>query len=128
MSETLRRQCDMCGKNVKLRGYHVHLRLAHGVKREDLPQHLNPPEESQEEPVRFMSTRAPEMVVVVRPDEWQNIDGPGGSRMRLMKGKRIEFHRGEYITADPDEIDYLENVYEDRRYPVLSMRKVREAS
>lgn len=72
--------------------------------------------------VRFLSPKSPGLTVVVSPEHWGTVKTPVGDKMMLAKGKSATFVNGVFETNDPEIIEYLEEVYKDPRFPVLSSR------
>mgnify|MGYP003145369324 CR=1 FL=1 len=69
--------------------------------------------------VTFYSPRAKEQTVVVEPQEWLTTRTPAGDRTIQSPGKTAQFSNGMFITDDPDIIEYLTNVYSDKRHPIV---------
>ena len=57
--------------------------------------------------------------IVVEADSYKEFKTPSGTRVLPVKGKIAEFEEGIFKTTDPEIIEYLTDVYKDRRYPVV---------
>ncbi len=77
------------------------------------------------EEVIFYSARRPSMTVIVVPEQWREVTTPAGAKMVQSKGKLAQFEAGQFRTTDVEIIDYLENTYNDPRFPILSNRQIR---
>lgn len=118
------RTCEICGKSVKYYGAHV--RKAH-PSGELLSSAPSAPEGGVPLSVRFLSTRAPSLFLVIKPTQYRVISTPAGEQPILVEGKSVQFQNGEFETDDPEIIRYLEEKYTDQRFPIISMRKAHES-
>jgi len=69
--------------------------------------------------VRFFSPRSRGLQIVIDPVIWAKVETPGGTQVLQTQGARAEFELGVFLTDDPKMIEYLTNIYNDPRYPVV---------
>jgi len=74
---------------------------------------------TQEGEVRFFSPRSKGLQIVIEAKVWARVDTPAGSQILQTEGVRAEFVLGILVTKDPKMIEYLTNIYDDPRYPVV---------
>lgn len=75
--------------------------------------------------VTFYSVKRPSMQVVVVADRWRIFKTHDGAEQLIqVQGKTVTFEMGQYVTDDLEIINYLENVYKDARFPILSSRQM----
>ncbi len=76
--------------------------------------------------VIFFSPRRPAMTVVIRPDEWRMVSMQGGGeKLMQIPGLTVQFENGQLATKDSEIIHYLEDVYNDPRFPIMSNRQMK---
>ena len=116
-------QCPHCGGMYK--NLNVHIRKMHPVSQEQVV--VAGQENSSSAPAprtKFISTRSPGLRVVIRPTRRGFIQTPHGSMDSVFEGKSAQFVNGEFETTDAETIEYLNGVYNDRRYPVVNASKL----
>ena len=69
--------------------------------------------------VRFFSPRSKGLQVVVDAIIWSKIETPAGTQTLQTAGLRADFENGYYQTDNLKMIEYLTNIYADKRYPVV---------
>jgi len=69
--------------------------------------------------VRFFSPRSKGLQIVIEAKVWARVNTPAGSQILQTEGVRAEFQLGILVTKDPKMIEYLTNIYNDPRYPVV---------
>ena len=74
---------------------------------------------------RFFSAKAPQQLIIIRPPVWKEVSTPSGTMVLQVPGKDVQFSNGELVTDDPEVINHLENVYNDKRFPIISERLLR---
>lgn len=115
------KKCGVCGKEVKNLG--AHSRLAHGKRAVEAGGELlssaPPSAPTEQKEVRYLSTRARGLVIVVKPAMWGEEATPVGTKMKLYPGKTIEFKNGWFATKDPELIAFLDNYKADKGFPVV---------
>jgi len=69
--------------------------------------------------VRFFSPKSKGLQLVVDAVIWAKIETPSGVQTLQTQGLRAEFEDGVYQTDNHKMIEYLTNIYADKRYPVV---------
>lgn len=127
---TEKKKCSVCGKSFKNVGAHIKRShpAAYGAKLKSEGNSSSAPSAAPAQPEvglqRFVSSRAPYLTVVVEPERQGFINTAAGSMHTTLPGIKIQFTNGIFETDDPKLIDYLENKYKDRRYPVTNVTKL----
>ncbi len=102
-------QADLAREHITTRG------IGDPVK-DDIDPDLSPKSNGQ---IRFFSPRSNGLQVVVTAIAWIKEVTPAGERTIQAPGKTAKFENHLYISDDPEIIEYLTNVYSDRRFPVV---------
>jgi hypothetical protein len=123
--------CDACGKVYKgLGALNAHKFYKHKVlgAATTCPPVAAPEEgvlpQAPSSKVVFRSPMASDLRIVIKPSYWVKTETPAGIVQVLSEGKAAEFRNGVFMTEDPEIIDFLENKYENGRYPVFSLSKI----
>ena len=69
--------------------------------------------------IRFFSPRSAGLNVVVTPKVWVKQQTPAGEMTLQSEGLKAEFDNGMFETDNEDIIEFLTNIYDDKRYPVV---------
>jgi len=71
------------------------------------------------ESIKFYSPEAAGLSLVVESINWIKEETPGGTRTIQTDGKSVKFENGIFESDDEEVIEYLTNIYKDRRFPVV---------
>jgi len=71
------------------------------------------------EVITFYSPRAKEQIVICIAQQWVTQVTPAGNRTIQTPGKTAEFKNGIFKTYDEEIINYLTDVYADKRFPIV---------
>ena len=122
-------KCTKCEREFKdNRGLAAHVRFKHSEEsRPPLPDTVASEGVKEVDPlVVFTSPRSMGLRIIVSKSYWTEVKTPGGSHREVIPGKTAEFVEGVLRTTDPEIIDFLENRYESKRYPVVSPRMYKD--
>lgn len=111
--------CEVCGKQFKNLG--VHMRKHTSGNSSSAPTASENEMHPTRKSITFVSPASRELRVVIKPVRQGFITTQGGTSAVMLDGLTVQFRDGSLTTDDPAVIDYLKNVYSDKKFPIIDM-------